>query len=280
MRTLKSAAQFLCIGDTCQPDIHTPGVSRSETRGLTGAFPFFMVGAMFNPALDVKALAERYREKNRLQVRDLFVPELADRIFYCLTRETPWGVVYNEGDRVVRLSKDELRAVPQEERARSVDAAILRARTGFQFIYHAYPMVEVYLEGANKGFFLRDVFEAINSDTMLDFIRGVTGISTVIKADGQATLYAPGHFLTSHNDGADEKRHRRVAYVLSFTKDWHPDYGGLLQFYDERNDVTDVFVPRFNSLSIFTVPQFHAVSCVSPFAPLGRFAITGWFQDP
>ena len=43
---------------------------------------------------------------------------------------------------------------------------------------------------------------------------------------------------------------------------------------------TDVFVPRFNTLSIFTVPQFHAVSCVAPYAPMGRLAITGWFQDP
>jgi SM-20-related protein len=239
-----------------------------------------MVGAMFNPALDVKALAERYREKNRLQIRDLFVPELADRMFHCLTRELAWGVVYNEGETVVRLSRDDLRAMPQEERARRVGAATRRARMEFQFVYHAHPMVEDYRAGKDKGHFIRDIFECINSHPMLDFIHAVTGISSVIKANAQATLYAPGHFLTRHNDGADEKMNRRIAYVLSFTKGWHPDYGGLLQFYDDRNEVTDVFVPRFNTLSIFTVPQYHAVSCVAPYAPLGRLAITGWFEDP
>jgi Rps23 Pro-64 3,4-dihydroxylase Tpa1-like proline 4-hydroxylase len=235
---------------------------------------------MLNPALDVAALAARYRQKQRLQIRDVLLPDLAGRIYLCLTRETPWGVVYNEGEHTITLSPQELRALPQAERARRVSAATERARTEFQFVYHAYLMLQNYKAGHDKGLFLHDVLEAINSEPMLGFVRQVTGISTIIRADAQATLYAPGHFLTRHNDAADEKLHRRVAYVLSFTKNWHPDWGGLLQFYDDENEITDVFMPRFNALSIFTVPQFHAVSCVAPFAPMGRLAITGWFQDP
>ena len=235
---------------------------------------------MLNPALDADALAARYRMKKRLQIRDVLQPDLAERIFQCLTRETPWGVVYNEGERTITLSPQELRAMPQAERGRRVAAASERARTEFQFVYHAYLMLQNYKAGIDKGLFLHDVLEAINSEVMLEFVRKVTGISTVVRADAQATLYAPGHFLTRHNDAADEKLHRRIAYVLSFTKNWHPDWGGLLQFYDDENEITDVFVPRFNTLSIFTVPQFHAVSCVAPYAPMGRLAITGWFQDP
>ena len=59
---------------------------------------------------------------------------------------------------------------------------------------------------------LHDVLEAINSETMLGLVREVTGIRTIVKADAQATLYAPGHFLTRHNDAADEKLNRRIAY--------------------------------------------------------------------
>ena len=235
---------------------------------------------MFNPGLDTAMLADRYRAKQRLQIRDVLLPDLAERVFQCLTRETPWGVVYNEGSNTITLTPQDLQAMPQAERARRMSAAAERARTEFQFVYHAYLMLHNYKAGVDKGLFLHDMLEAINSEPMLDFVRKVTGISSIVRADAQATLYAPGHFLTRHNDAADEKLHRRVAYVLSFTKNWHPDWGGLLQFYDDENEITDVFVPRFNALSIFTVPQFHAVSCVAPYAPLGRLAITGWFQDP
>ncbi len=58
------------------------------------------------------------------------------------------------------------------------------------------------------------------------------------------------------------------------TRDWDPDWGGLLQFYDAEKNVEQVFVPRFNTLSLFTVPQSHAVSAVAPYAPVGRLAIT------
>lgn len=235
---------------------------------------------MLNPALDVAVLAERYRARQRLQIRDVLLPDLAERIFQCLTRETPWGVVYNEGERTIRLSPQELRAMPLSERARRVAAAAERARSEFQFVYHAYLMLQNYKAGLDKGLFLHDVLEAINAEPTLEFVRRVTGISSIVRADAQATLYGPGHFLTRHDDAADARLHARVAYVLSFAKNWQPDWGGLLQFYDDDNDITDVFVPRFNALSIFTVPQFHAVSCVAPFAPLGRLAITGWFQDP
>lgn len=235
---------------------------------------------MLNPILDADALAARYRVKQRLQIRDVLVPELAERLFHCLTRETPWGVVYNEGETPVTVPFDALRAMPHPERARRVAEATRRASNEFQYLYHAYLLLSNYRAGTNKDLFLNEFFEAINGEPFIAFIRRVTDVATIVKADGQATLYAPGHFLRRHNDGADQSLHRRVAYVLSLAKNWHPDWGGLLQFYDENDDVTDVFVPRFNSLSIFTVPQFHAVSYVAPYAPVGRLAITGWFQDP
>jgi Rps23 Pro-64 3,4-dihydroxylase Tpa1-like proline 4-hydroxylase len=39
------------------------------------------------------------------------------------------------------------------------------------------------------------------------------------------------------------------------------------------------FIPRFNALNLFTVPQRHNVSAVPPVAPVDRFSITGWFGD-
>jgi Rps23 Pro-64 3,4-dihydroxylase Tpa1-like proline 4-hydroxylase len=234
---------------------------------------------MLNPDLDPASLARAYLAKQRVQIPNILTQPVAERLYQCLTKETPWGVVYNKGDQVVQMPSEQLKGLQPQEGTRIVGDAIERAKRGFQFLYHFYPMLLSFQAGRDPGLFLHDVLRGINEERFLAFVRKVTGVESIACADAQATLYAPGHFLREHNDGADARLKRRVAYVLSMTKDWHPDYGALLQFYDNTHGVTDVFMPRFNTLSLFTVPQLHAVTCTAPFAPIGRFAVTGWFQD-
>ena len=62
-------------------------------------------------------------------------------------------------------------------------------------------------------------------------------------------------------------------------EEWRPDWGGYLNFYDDEGDVVAGYKPRFNALNLFAVPKKHNVTYVPPFAPVGRFAITGWFRD-
>jgi SM-20-related protein len=70
-----------------------------------------------------------------------------------------------------------------------------------------------------------------------------------------------------------------VAYVFSFTKNWKIDWGGLLQFHDDENcKIIDSYVPAFNALTIFRVPQWHSVSYVTPFAMGPRYAVAGWYH--
>ena len=57
-----------------------------------------------------------------------------------------------------------------------------------------------------------------------------------------------------------------------------PDWGGILQFLDRDGHVADGYVPVFNALNIFRVPQLHNVSSVVPFAGHARLSITGWFR--
>ncbi|HEV2111091.1 MAG TPA: 2OG-Fe(II) oxygenase family protein, partial [Gammaproteobacteria bacterium] len=117
--------------------------------------------------------------------------------------------------------------------------------------------------------------EFLNSDVFLGFVKRVTGVEDVVRADAQATRYIPGSFLRKHND-VNQEGTRRVAYVLNFTKDWQADWGGLLQFLDADGHVEETYFPAFNSLTLFEVPMWHNVSYVVPCAPRGRYAITGW----
>lgn len=234
---------------------------------------------MLNPALDLAALADAYKAKNRIQIRDVLQSAPAEDLYNVLTRETPWKLVYYDQGNTVVLSPEDMQRLSPQERAQRIGNVYARARDSFGFIYQAFLMAENYAQKAYPGHPLHAVFEFINSASFVNMVRQVTGITTIAGADGQATLFVPGHFLNTHSDQIPGHK-RRVAYVLNMSKDWDPDWGGLLQFYGPEKSVDQVIVPRFNSLSLFTVPQDHAVTAVAPYAPVGRLAITGWLVDP
>lgn len=231
------------------------------------------------PRTDGAALAEVYARDRRVRLDDLLTPDTAAEIHDVLARGTDWGLGWTDAaGAAANIRGAALRALAPAARARLGDPAAMAARQGaFAFVYGRYPMLDAYREGWDPGHPLDLLLEHINAEPMLDLIRAVTG-EALVKADAQATLYAPGHFLTQHSDDQPGE-HRRVAYVLNLCRDWRPDWGGYLLFHDAYGDVVAGWRPRFNSLSLFAVPQLHSVSYVPPFAPVERFAVTGWFRD-
>jgi Rps23 Pro-64 3,4-dihydroxylase Tpa1-like proline 4-hydroxylase len=174
----------------------------------------------------------------------------------------------------------ELRQLPADGIHR-IQQQLVSAMNGrdYAFAYSHYPMVHAYLQGWAPGGPHEALVELINDQPFLDLAREVTGLPNLRKADAQATLYAPGQFLSVHDD-SHMAEGWRVAYVLSMcADDWRPEWGGYLQFFNEEGDVVAGWKPRFNALNLFLVPQRHAVTFVPPFAPIGRYAITGWFRD-
>ncbi|GAA4643169.1 2OG-Fe(II) oxygenase family protein [Pontixanthobacter gangjinensis] len=238
-----------------------------------------------NQDLDRASLAKQFAENKRLQIRDVLTRETAEEIRMILGQQTPWGLAMQAGD---KLDPGPQQVLPQELAS---DAGKRRAQTlaneayksvsqgDYGFHYAQYSLVQAYLEKWNEGGPHDLILEYLNTPEFLQLARDVTGIEELIKADGQATLYAAQHFLALHSD-SHVAEGWRVAYVLNFAlDDWKPDWGGYLNFYDEDGDIVQGFKPRFNALNLFAVPQSHAVSFVPPFAPVGRFAITGWLRD-
>ena len=234
-----------------------------------------------NPALDRDALAAAFARDGRVQVRDLLTEETAEEIFRILAGATPWGIAWQAGnkEKPQAIEAPELQqsgAAKQREIAEGTYRAAANGEYAFQFA--RYPILNAYLGKWNEGSAYDVLLEHINAEEYLGFIRHVTGIPTITKADAQATLYGPGHFLGLHID-SHVAEGWVVAYVMNFTKDWQPDWGGYLNFFDEEGDIVAGYRPRFNALNMFKVPRAHAVSFIPPFAPVGRFAITGWFRD-
>jgi Rps23 Pro-64 3,4-dihydroxylase Tpa1-like proline 4-hydroxylase len=138
-----------------------------------------------------------------------------------------------------------------------------------------YAYLNKWMEGSPHDLLV----EHINDQPFMNLVRAVTGLPDLTKADATATLFGPNQFLATHDD-SHKAEGWRVAYVLSLCPvDWRPEWGGYLLFYDEAGDVVAGYRPRFNALNLFEVPQKHSVSYVPPFAPVARFAITGWFRN-
>lgn len=231
-----------------------------------------------NPRLNTSTLAAEFARRGRLQISDVLTPESANLLQRLLAEDTPWGLAWQAGasapPQLIRGSS--LRAMAPAE----VDALSARAYADpeYGFAYHSYPLVTAYLERWRPGSLQERLLEELNSSAMLGFMRSVTGFQDIVKLDGQATLYAPGNFLRPHTDEESE-RGRLVAYVLNLTADdWQADWGGTLDFLD-GGKASETLLPKFNSLSLFRVPQWHQVSRVAATAPVGRYAVTGWARD-
>jgi SM-20-related protein len=232
-----------------------------------------------NPHLDLAALAAEFAAKGRLQVRDVLTDASARGLLQLLAEQTPWGLAWQSGGSAGAqlIRAEQLASVPTAE----LEAMARRAAADpeYGFVYHSYPLVTAYLERWNPGGPHERLLEELNDAAMLGLMRTLTAAPNIIKLDGQATLYGPGHFLRPHDD-AESQRGRLVAYVLNLADgEWHAAWGGYLNFFDKDWDIEQAFRPRFNSLNLFRVPQWHSVGEVSSAAPTARYAVTGWARD-
>jgi Rps23 Pro-64 3,4-dihydroxylase Tpa1-like proline 4-hydroxylase len=157
-----------------------------------------------------------------------------------------------------------------------LDTAYRNARDSFQFVYDSYMLGRARAEGWDPQLQLHVVLDFLNSPDFIEFARYLTGDSAINAVNAQATRYRPGQFLTPHSDQHSGEG-RRYAYVINLTPRWKADWGGQLQFIDADGNVSESFMPRWNTLSLFRVPSLHHVSLVSPWAGEERLAITGWF---
>lgn len=232
---------------------------------------------MINPAIDLNQCKEELKSHSRIQIENFLSDNMAEELRVCLLNDTPWDLTYYGGERGEKISHQDLQKMDQQSLLALIDKIVNCSPNEYQFLYESYMIVTAYLEGRNQGHLLHKFLEVINSSNFLQSFRTITGDNSILKVDAQATRYSKGHFLKEHID-ADSDQGRRYAYVLNLTKNWIPDWGGLLHF-NSNNKVVDTMVPRFNTLNIFEVPQEHFVSSVTGYAGEERISITGWMYN-
>jgi len=224
-----------------------------------------------NPSLDREGLSAEFRDKGRVHIRNVLVQRAAERLHHCLTKETAWSVTFNQGTDFLDVAYRTL-----EERSGLALNAMRRTSGGFHYVFDNHRLSREGEPYPDPAHYLATIVEFLNSPQVLDFVRGVTGLSAIAWADAQATLYRPGDFLTLHDDRTGGHK-RLAAYVLNMTHNWRAEWGGILQFVDGAGNIDEGYVPAFNALNLFRVPMLHSVSQVALFGGL-RYSVTGWFH--
>ena len=226
---------------------------------------------MISNELELEPWRGRLAQRGRVQIRDFLQDSAAERIRDCLEREVPWEVSQRADLKV------EGPAPAPGDDADLLRAAYARAREGFEFVFDRYRMVEALRDGRDPGLLLHVVLEFLNGAQFIEFARELTGDTRIRMVSAMATRYRQGHFLNLHDDGAKDED-RAFAYVMNLGRGWRPDWGGQLQFIGEGGDIIETFVPHWNTLSLFRVPQMHQVTLVNPWARDDRYSIAGWFR--
>lgn len=220
---------------------------------------------------DLDALADAYAEDGRLRVEGAVASDEAQRLVTAAEGVSRYDLMVSLQGRFAALSPERLAAIPDEMRRRLQADLKADAAKGQGFVYDGLRLGE----GAGPEA-LEALHVALNGEAVLGRIARMTG-ERVTRANAQLTRYRPGHYLTRHRDDP-EGESRKLAYVLSLTRAWHPDQGGLLMFYTDEGTPRDAWVPGFGTLSLFGVRHVHAVTVVAPFAPAPRLSVTGWFS--
>ena len=230
---------------------------------------------MINNGIDLNRYRQLLVQRTRVQIPEFLQTDAAEALHACLRDDIPFALA--ERSDGVSHTLDAARYAAMDEAARQalLQKAYARAKAGFQFSYDSYMIVRAMKEGWTPNL-LHTVLEFLNSPEFLLFARRLTGEPTINRVSAQGTRYRAGQFLTRHQDREDSEN-RVCAFVINLSKNWDSDWGGLLQFHDEHDRLVDTFVPYWNTLSLFRVPQSHTVSLVSPWAGSDRLAITGWF---
>ncbi len=229
-----------------------------------------------NPDLDVPHWAARLQQGDVVAIPDFLPRATAELLHGHLQRDVAWDLAYSDRGQGCLLKAAALAAMTPAQIRQAVDSAFRDEEGGFRFIYNTMRVVESWQQGEHPQHPLYDFAEALHQPPYLQFLQRLSGNGSVQRLSVMAARYLPGHFLTPHDD--DEVHEgREVTWILNLTKDWRPEWGGLLHLQDAgQKAITHSFVPAFNTMILFRPPRWHFVSQVANFARQPRYTLTGW----
>lgn len=229
---------------------------------------------MLNPKLDLGALKNEFSKTGRIRIKNALPQDVAESLANEML-DLPYQLFCATGQGVAVIDPAEMAKWDRgtvAELQRKLNESASRAEG---FAYFGFRMTEAWPQ-QTPNTALGRLYAGFKDKKTLEAIQKITNAKSFDNVFAQATQYLPGHYLTRHLD--DPKgEHRKFAFVLGLTRKWDPDWGGLLQFFDDNGQPTESLSPGFNTLDLFDVRHVHSVTFMTPFCQNPRVAISGWF---
>lgn len=216
-------------------------------------------------------LAAEFADSLKIRITGFLADDSAAELSSACGQLPNFHVAMANQGRPALLSEREWAAMEAPRRTQLLQLIYSQAAQGQGYFYRRY-------KPAENCKIYRCVTDWLNSELMLGFVKSVTGQKDLHRASVQFTRYLPGDFLTRHRDMVDAEK-RRFAFVLNLAPHWHPDWGGLLQFYTDQGTPAGAWTPEYNSFGIFDVVHIHSVSSIAAFAPSPRVTLSGWYHS-
>lgn len=224
-----------------------------------------------NPQLDINAIKSHYLEDSRTVIRDVLLVDGAQSLANALNASPAFDYAYVKDGKPTLLSPDDTAAMSREDQHKMRQEIVRQGSQGAGYLFGRHSIDH------QSELLFKQAKEWLNSEETLALVKEISGVSDISHATAQATKYMPGHFLTRHQD-THEREKRRLTFILNLTPNWHPDWGGLLQFYQKDGTPRDAWAPIFNSMCLFDVDHIQSVTYVAPLAAAPRLSISGWFR--
>jgi SM-20-related protein len=235
-----------------------------------------MMNLLIDPTLELNAARTVFKRQGRVLLPGFLQSPGAHQLAEGLAGDLPFHITMNKvDDSVANIAEVELSRAGEDFQRRLMAAVYGASATGFRYFYSQFEFDKHLQDATAIGDLSRDVWSFLQSAPFLSAIGRIIGVSDLQRTSAQASRYAPGHFLTRHDDDVQNSG-RRAAFVLYLSAQWQADWGGLLQFIDRDGHVAEAYTPMFNTLALFRVPSAHSVSMVTPLAPIPRLAVSGW----
>ena len=215
-----------------------------------------------------------FMEKQKIVIENFFKPEFAEKLYKFITKIPPHKWFYSCG---IRNTRYEGRDIPSKKK-KNLDN-VKEANRSFskdEFSFNLMRTMDYRKNEVSKYELL--IRKVLSSKLFMSMISYLTNLNITNVNQLFLSKYKSGSFLSPHSDIGNG----RLAFVINMTKNWKPQYGGILHFLNNsRTKIIDSLVPSFNNLVIFYIPKEgipHFVSHVSPGVKANRFAITGWLS--
>jgi Rps23 Pro-64 3,4-dihydroxylase Tpa1-like proline 4-hydroxylase len=228
-----------------------------------------------NPEVDFEQAKQTYLDTQKTRVPNLLPIKLAEEIAVKLANELDYVNAYYDEEKYHTISQQDLLNLNKEEQHALSERIYTNAARGIGYIFgrHSILIDEVR---SQKSQFAQDILRWLNSQEIIEHVRQVTGNGNINKAMAQAMRLMPGHFITRHVDVLPEEQ-RLISFSLDFNINWHSDWGGLTVFFEKDGTTREAWTPKFNTLDLFDVKFINSTTYVTPYSPMPRLSINGWF---